>query len=260
MNENMKSVSKRYQHKRKTKGRRHFTLKWIIMIILLVVVCAAVIILLVQKRTATDLKLNDIQSVQATEDNVTDESTTNSTEWNLVLVNNKNAIPENYEPKLVEMPGGEKVDERIYEPLMEMLEAAKEENLDQLPMVVSGYRTQKKQQKLLDDKIAEFRREGNSQSEAEEMAKKWVASPGYSEHQIGLAIDINGATYDLYFWLQENSYKYGFIFRYPGNKTDITGVSEEVWHYRYVGVEAATEIYEKGICLEEYLEEKQAEQ
>ena len=126
---------------------------------------------------------------------------------------------------------------------MEMLEAAKEGNLDQLPMVVSGYRTQKKQQQLYDDKVAGYRQEGNSQSEAEELAKQGVSVPGYSEHQIGLAVDINGATYDLYFWLQENSYKYGFIFRYPGDKTDITGVAEEVWHYRYVGVEAATEMY-----------------
>lgn len=143
---------------------------------------------------------------------------------------------------------------------MEMLEAAKEGNWDQLPMVVSGYRTQKKQQQLYDDKVAGYRKEGNSQSEAEELAKQGVSVPGYSEHQIGLAVDINGATYDLYFWLQENSYKYGFIYRYPGDKTDITGVAEEVWHYRYVGVEAATEMYEKGLCLEEYLAERQAEQ
>ena len=177
-----------------------------------------------------------------------------------MLVNYENAIPENYEPKLVEVPGGEKVDERIYDPLMELLEAAKEGNWDQLPMVVSGYRTQKKQQQLFDDKVAGYRKEGNSQSEAEELAKQWVSVPGYSEHQIGLAVDINGATYDLYFWLQENSYKYGFIFRYPGDKTDITGVAEEVWHYRYVGVEAATEMHEKGLCLEEYLAERQAEQ
>jgi D-alanyl-D-alanine carboxypeptidase len=176
------------------------------------------------------------------------------------LVNYENAIPENYEPKLVEVPGGEKVDERIYDPLMEMLEAAKEGNWDQLPMVVSGYRTQETQQQFFDDKVAEYRKEGNSQREAEELAKQWVSLPGYSEHQIGLAVDINGATYDLYFWLQENSYKYGFIFRYPGDKTDSTGVAEEVWHYRYVGVEAATEMYEKGLCLEEYLAERQAEQ
>lgn len=67
--------------------------------------------------------------------------------------------------------------------------------------------------------------------------------PGYSEHQIGLAVDINGTTYDLYFWLQENSCKYGFIFRYSGDKTDIIGVSEEVWHYRYVEKEVKAELY-----------------
>ena len=88
---------------------------------------------------------------------------------------------------------------------MEMLEAAKEGNLDQLPMVVSGYRTQKKQQQLYDDKVAGYRKEGNSQSEAEELAKQWVSVPGYSEHQIGLAVDINGAIYDLYFWLQKTA-------------------------------------------------------
>ena len=60
-------------------------------------------------------------------------------------------------------------------------------------------------------------------------------------------------------WLQENSYKYGFIFRYPGDKTDTTGTVEEVWHYRYVGVEAATEMYEQGLCLEEYLETREVQ-
>ena len=81
-----------------------------------------------------------------------------------------------------------------------------------------------------------------------------MAKPGYSEHQLGLAVDINGEVYDVYTWLMENSYRYGFIFRYPGEKTDLTGISQEVWHYRYVGVEAATEMYEQGLCLEEYLD------
>jgi D-alanyl-D-alanine carboxypeptidase len=179
--------------------------------------------------------------------------------WNLVLVNRNNPIPKDIEINLVEVDGGEKVDERIYKPLMEMLEAAREENWGELPMVVSGYRTQDTQQSLYDEKIREYKNEGYSDAEAIKQAEQWVARPGYSEHQIGLAVDINGATYDLYFWLQENSYKYGFIFRYPGNKTDITGTAEEVWHYRYVGVEAATEMYKEGLCLEEYLEKKQSE-
>ena len=139
-----------------------------------------------------------------------------TTPWNLMLVNRDHPIPDGYEMELVDVPGGEKVDQRIYEPLMEMLDAA-----------------------------------------AVELAEQWVARPGTSEHQLGLAVDINGATYDIYLWLQANSYKYGFIFRYPGSKAEITGVAEEVWHYRYVGTEAALEIYEQGVCLEEYTEGSQ---
>lgn len=181
------------------------------------------------------------------------QSVNNGLPWNLVLVNKWNPLPENYEIELVKLPGGEKVDRRIYEPLMEMLEAAKDANWNQLPKIVSGYRTQQTQQELYDEKVSEYKKEGYSDEEAIEQAEQWVAVPGCSEHQLGIAVDINGATYDLYFWLQENSYKYGFIFRYPAGKTDITGTAEEVWHYRYVGVEAATEIYESGVCLEEYL-------
>lgn len=174
------------------------------------------------------------------------------TPWNLILVNNKNHIPKDYKPKLTEVQGGEYVDERIYAPLMEMLEAAREGNGGKLPLVVSGYRTPEKQQELYDEKIMEYKKEGYPDNEAKELAEQWVAVPGYSEHQLGFAVDINGETYDVYLWLQENSYKYGFIFRYPGDKTQFTGVAEEVWHYRYVGVEAATEMYEQGLCLEEY--------
>lgn len=172
----------------------------------------------------------------------------------MTLVNRENPIPLDYEVNLVELEGGEQVDERIYEPLMELLEAAKESNWDQMPLVVSGYRTQEVQQQFYDDKIADYRRQGYSKEDAKEMAEQWVAVPGHSEHQLGFAVDINGATYDLYLWLQANSYRYGFIFRYPGNKTEITNTAEEVWHYRYIGVEAATEVYEQGLCLEEYLE------
>lgn len=179
---------------------------------------------------------------------------TSGTPWYLTLVNGQNPIPEDYEPELVEVQGGELVDSRILGPLMSMLEDAREANRNQLPWVVSGYRTADKQQSLYDEKIAEYKIEGYSESEAREFAEQWVAKPGYSEHQLGFAVDINGETYDVYSWLMENSYKYGFIFRYPGNKTQITGVSEEVWHYRYVGEEAAAEMYEQGVCLEEYLE------
>ena len=179
-------------------------------------------------------------------------STDGAAQWQLALVNRWNVLPENSSIELAEVPGGEMVDARIYEPLMEMLNDAAEAQLG--PIVVSGYRTQEKQQSLYDEQVAEYRAQGLSDEEAVQQAEQWVAIPGTSEHQLGLAVDINGAVYDIYPWLQENSYKYGFIFRYPGSKTELTGVAEEVWHYRYVGKEAAAQIYEQGVCLEEYLD------
>ena len=86
-----------------------------------------------------------------------------------------------------------------------------------------------------------------------------MAVPGTSEHQIGMAVDIN-PDYDksgreVYEWLANNAHEYGFIRRYPEDKVKITGIMNEPWHYRYVGETAAKEIYEQGICLEEYLKE-----
>ena len=180
-------------------------------------------------------------------------------EWNLLLVNRWNPLPENYTVDLVEVTGGQQVDERIYQPLMEMLEAAREGNWGELPQVLSGYRTQEEQERLFQEEIDGNLAEGYSEEEARELAQQWVAVPGTSEHQLGLAVDLGGATYDVFFWLQEHSWEYGFIWRYPGDKTDLTGTAEEVWHYRYVGKEAAKEIYKQGVCLEEYLEPKKEE-
>lgn len=112
---------------------------------------------------------------------------------------------------------------------------------------------------MMDEKVAAFVAEGKSEREAKKLAEDWVATPGTSEHELGIAVDINsegsGSEADgLYQWLSENAYRYGFIQRYPQDKSDITGISYEPWHYRYVGREAAEEIYSEGICLEEYLE------
>lgn len=173
--------------------------------------------------------------------------------WELTLVNKWNPVPDDYEISLVQVPGGEKVDERIYKPLMDMLKDAENDGLD--PVIASGYRTDKEQERLFDKKVSEYCNQGYSEKDAYELANMWVSVPGYSEHQLGLAVDINGSFYDIFLWLQENSYKYGFIFRYQGSKTDITGAAEEVWHYRYVGIEAAAEMYEQDLCLEEYVEQ-----
>ena len=88
---------------------------------------------------------------------------------------------------------------------------------------------------------------------AQALAERWVARPGTSEHQLGLAVDINGAVYDVYLWLEENSWKYGFIFRWPADKKDSTGCEEDLTVLRYVGSEYATAMQQRSLCLEEYI-------
>ena len=178
-----------------------------------------------------------------------------SEEWNLIVVNRWNELPEDYEVELTELSNGQKVDSRIYPYLQEMFDAARAEGI--YPIVREGYRTAEEQQEILDDKIQTYINQGYSQSRAEKTAKEWVALPGTSEHQLGIAVDINAdkskcSNEEVYAWLAENAYKYGFVLRYPPGKQKITGTSYEPWHYRYVGIEAAKEIYEHGICLEEY--------
>lgn len=178
--------------------------------------------------------------------------------WNLILVNRDNYIPKNYEVELTTLSNGEQVDSRIYPDLQAMFDDARAAGLQLF--VRDGYRSQEEQQEILDEKIEAYRNEGYSRSEAEKLAKEWVAVPGTSEHQLGLAVDINADTSvcskdAVYSWLAENSYKYGFIFRYPSGKKDITGVINEPWHYRYVGKEAAEEMYLSGLCLEEYIQQ-----
>ena len=120
----------------------------------------------------------------------------------------------------------------------------------------SGYRSYSTQKAIFDRKAAE---------RGEQAANRSVAKPGYSEHQTGLAMDIEGETTlgtgltEAFgespegIWVAEHCHEYGFIIRYPKDKTNITGYIYEPWHIRYVGVEAATEITELGVTFEEYI-------
>lgn len=179
-----------------------------------------------------------------------------SEEWNMIVVNRWNEMPEDYSVELIELSNGQKVDEKIYPYLQEMFDAARREGI--YPVVREGYRTTEEQQKILDDKIRAYLSEGYSRRKAEEAAEEWVALPGTSEHQLGIAVDINAdrekcSNEDVYIWLYENAYKYGFILRYSQGKQEITGTEYEPWHYRYVGMEAAREMKEENLCLEEYI-------
>ncbi len=179
-----------------------------------------------------------------------------SESWALILVNRYNPVPAGYSVSLTTLSNGKQIDSRIYWPLQNMFDAARASGLNMY--VREGYRTRADQQAIMDSRIANYQSQGYSYSKAVQLAKQYVAVPGTSEHELGICVDINAvnsADSDaVYAWLDRNAYKYGFIKRYPENKSDITGISYEPWHYRYVGKTAAAEIYNWGICLEEYLQ------
>ena len=174
--------------------------------------------------------------------------------WNLTLVNKQYAVPNSYSPQLMTLSNGQKIDKRIYPDLQAMFDKARSQGLDL--QAAYGYRTKAQQEEILQDKISALRKEGLSKRAAREEAELTVALPGHSEHQLGLAIDIQakGDTDKdrLYAWLENNANLYGFILRYPQNSMNETGFEYERWHYRYVGREAAKIIFQEQLTLEEY--------
>ncbi|HIT34737.1 MAG TPA: D-alanyl-D-alanine carboxypeptidase family protein [Candidatus Faecousia intestinigallinarum] len=181
--------------------------------------------------------------------------------WNLRLVNPWNYLPEDFEITLTYLSNGQAVDERCYPDLQDMMDACRAAGLS--PIICSSFRTQDDQEYLYNNKINRLIAQGYSEEEAPSEAAKVVAVPGTSEHQLGLALDIVDESYQLLNeeqedtavqkWLMEHSWEYGFILRYPSDKSEITGIIYEPWHYRYVGKEAAKEMKASGQCLEEYL-------
>ena len=193
----------------------------------------------------------------------TPENTQESAQsWELILVNFENLLPENYAVELTQLADEQAVDARIAGELETMLADARAEGLS--PVVVSSYRTEELQLTLYSNKVARLVEAGCSQEDAQTEAARWVARPGTSEHQLGLAVDIVAQSYPVLDagqedtpeqqWLLENAYRYGFVLRYPEGKSETTGIGYEPWHYRYVGKEAAEQMYWNNLCLEEYLE------
>ena len=184
-------------------------------------------------------------------------------DWKLILINKQHSIPEDYEFPLGTISGSMRCDERILEDLLTMMQAAKDEGVDLV--ICSPYRDYNRQTYLFNRKITRYMDAGMSYMDAYKTASMTVTSPNASEHRIGLAIDFYSSTYKNLNegfadtatgqWLAANSYRFGFILRYPKDKEYITGIEYEPWHFRYVGVEAATVITQKGITLEEFWED-----
>lgn len=186
-------------------------------------------------------------------------------DWNLILVNPWNAIDKNSDIKLKAINYNNSnthyVDERIANDLDKMMNDMKKEGLS--PVICSSYRTYEKQKSLYNKKVNYYLNKGYSTKKSKQLAGEWVAKPGTSEHHTGLALDIVDSHYQLLDknqektatqkWLMKNSYKYGFVLRYPEEKKTLTGINYEPWHYRYVGKTNAKKMYEDNLCLEEYL-------
>ena len=222
----------------------------------------------VQASLETSANVEELYNTTKTEEaNINKEENkkdidSNTSDWELLLVNKNHKVPDGYSVELEEVESTHKVDKRIADSLEQMLTDARKEGLS--PIICSSYRTNAKQQKLYNNKVTEYRRWGYGSEEAKELASYWVAIPGTGEHETGLAVDIVSKEYqildekqeqtDVQKWLIENSYKYGFILRYPTDKKDITMINYEPWHYRYVGIDNATYMKEHDMCLEEYID------
>ena len=177
-----------------------------------------------------------------------------SEDWMLRLANKTHPVGEYAPPALVTLKNGTKVDARMYPALQKMYDDMRAQGLK--PMTREAYRTYAQQQDIMQTRIRQHKNEGKSDKEAKRLAEMYVAVPGTSEHQLGLAVDINsedGNHWNVYNWLVKNAYKYGFILRYPQGKEKITGFQYEAWHYRYVGETAALVMQKSGQTLEEYL-------
>ncbi len=196
----------------------------------------------------------------------------------LILVNKQNALPATYQPadlvRLMSPEIGVTAKNETLElrrdaayALKAMMLAMEAENPEMIKdlFVTSAHRSYAYQESLYNKYVSDYIAQGMSEAEAMAEASKTSARPGESEHQTGLCFDfitkwMNGNLDErfentlAFTWLKENAHLYGFILRYPADKVEKTGYSYEPWHYRFVGREAAVEIYQSGMCFEEYLE------
>jgi len=177
--------------------------------------------------------------------------------WNLTLVNSGYRIPDSYSPDLVYVCGSsERLDSKVANHYEAMFEAASKDGVYLTPC--SGYRSYETQERNYNNKIGYYESLGYNRADAAVKAATIIMPPGSSEHNLGYAMDI--VCVDEWFedtdefqWLMNNAADYGFILRYPKDKQDVTKVTYEPWHWRYVGVKAAKEMKASGQVLEEYL-------
>ncbi len=179
----------------------------------------------------------------------------------LVLVNKDNPIAVQDQITLTQLRNEQAVATRCYPQLQAMMDDCRAQGL--YPMICSSFRTKAKQEELFYNKVTRLIEEGYAPEDARRAAGREVALPGTSEHQLGLAVDIcteSNQSLDtsqlespVQQWLMANCHRYGFILRYGTDKSDLTGIIYEPWHYRFVDLPHSIYMAENGLCLEEYI-------
>ena len=213
-----------------------------------------------QEAPITETPTEKQEGIEVSDTPIEGESAENDM-WNLILANEENPLPKNFVVNKAAVQGNYQADTRIIDPAQQMFADAKAAGIDLL--VCSAFRSIERQENLFNNSIEGYKAQGYNDEDALKFTKAWYAIPGTSEHHTGLALDIVTPTHqvldeayaqtDAAKWLLANGQNYGFILRYPKDKEEITGISFEPWHYRYVGIDVAKEIKQQGLCLEEYL-------
>lgn len=193
-----------------------------------------------------------------------------SDDWRLLLVGPDHPLNKEIDAnQLTEVAPGEKLDKRVVGEYQKMKDAAKKVGI--VITEISGYRSIADQQVVFNEKFQRMKAQGMTDQEAKAATMTDMTEPGYSEHHTGLAMDVvdeswlaSGPAWTLSEdygktaggkWLAEHSKEYGFVIRYPANKTDLTKITYEPWHLRYVGQEVAEYMTKNDLCLEEFVQE-----
>lgn len=242
----------KFYNKEKRKMKRYRITTVILMSIILPLIFFVCI-----KSINADIKSDEKYIKSGVKDEKT-ETIANLYKSQILLVNKENGLESEYEPDNlvnVNTRTNQKIlmEKEAAEKLQEMFKAAENDGIELVP--VSAYRTYDYQKNVFDQSV---------KSQGIEYTKRYVAVPGYSEHQTGLAIDVgspedttltdNFENTNAFRWLQKNMHDYGFILRYPKGKENITGYKYEPWHIRYVGKDVAKKIQETGLTLEEFMQ------
>ena len=258
------------------------------LMLLIILILSAVLIFIVYSRSGGETWISAPTGTPPTEETATPEPTVEPTveptptpdptpeptptrdpdlpdidisEWQYRLVNTEVPLEREYEPEVTALEGNQSFDARAAQSLQDFVDDARAAGNSVI--VTSSYRPYVTQEYLFNNKVNEHRNMGKTEETAIADASRIVARPGTSEHQLALAADIVDRYYDyltvdfantqLAQWMKSRCKDYGFILRYPEDKQDITKIMFEPWHFRYVGVEAATYIMEHGLCLEEFV-------